>query len=205
MATRTAAQKRATRKLVALNKSRTAPVPSRKRSAARRSVASRVRTVYRNASTAVSRSYRRARKTNTALAGKGLGIVNLLKASGIGAAGALAIDLVYAKLPIPASMQTGTLAPVTKAAVTVGLGMLAGKVLSKPMAHSAVVGALTVQLHAILKNMAAGVGIAGYTDINGIEYYSPAEIAASGMSQYISGADGVGEYVNGVDGVDTVY
>ena len=46
------------------------------------------------------------------------------KTGAIGAAGALAVDVAMQKLPIPANLKTGTLAPIVKGLVGVGIGML---------------------------------------------------------------------------------
>lgn len=200
---RTAAQKAATRKLVASNRARKAPVRRR-----RRTVASAAKSVRRYARTSVRRAgsaVRRYRRSSTHRGG--FGIVNLLKQAGLGAVGAVAVDIVYSKLPIPAQFKDGNTGALVKAGVTVALGIAAGKVLNKATAHNATVGALTVQLASILKNFAAGAGLAGYTDINGVEYYSPATVAgADDLGLYLSANEtGVGEYVSGYDTVEAVY
>jgi len=201
---RSAAQKRATAKLVAANRARRA-APARRR---RRSVASRVRSGstatirrYRRRASTAARRVRRHMRTTTGRAS--FGIVPLLKQSGVGAVGALAVDIVYGKLPIPDTMKTGYTGAAVKAAATVGLGMLAGRVMNKATAHGATVGALTVQLHALLKDFAAGFGLAGYTSINGVGYYTPAMIAGEGGTPVTSleynpaqSVSGVGEYLS---------
>lgn len=196
---RTAAQKRATAKLVASNRTRkAAPARRRRRTSRVASAVATTKRVYRRTRTAVARRTRRAVRNQSSLARGGFGVVNLLKQSGLGAIGALALDIAYSKLPIPASLQTGNMAALTKAAVTIGAGMLAGKVMGKQMAHGAVVGALTVQLHDLLKGFATGMGIAGVTDINGISYYSPAQISGD-MGMYLPAPgmqSSVGEYVS---------
>ncbi len=196
---RSSAQVAATRRLVAFNKARRGAGKAVKRRVRRASTA--VAKTYRRTRTKVARTYRRARRSNAIASRGGFGIVNLLKQSGVGAVGAFAVDLVYDKLPLPAMLKTGNTAPVFKAAVTVGLGILAGIVVSKNLAHNATVGALTVQLHQIVKNLAAGAGLAGYTDINGIGYYTPAMIAEQGgdLGMYMSGVES--NYSN----VDEVY
>ncbi len=201
---RTAAQKRATAKLVASNRRRraggstaTAAAPRRRR---RTSVRTHATRTYRRARRAAGTAVRRIRRRHASAHRAGFGIVHLLKQAGAGAVGALAVDIVYSKLPIPASLQGGNVGAVTKAAVTVGLGILAGKVVNKQLAHGATVGALTVQLHSILKNFAGGFGLAGYTDINGIGevgYYTPAAIADN--------SGGIGEYMSGVGMEDSEY
>lgn len=73
----------------------------------------------------------------------------------IGAAGALAVDVAMQKMPfIPDNLKTGTLAPVTRGMVGIGLGMLVAKVgknarLGKQLAD----GAVTVSLYSAGKNL----------------------------------------------------
>jgi hypothetical protein len=196
---RSSAQVAATRKLVALNKARRRVGKSVKRRVKR--TATTVARAYRSARKSAGSVVRRARRSN-AVRGN-FGIVSLVTQAGIGAVGALAVDVVYNKLPLPANLKSGNVAPLTKAAITVGLGILGGKVVSKNLAHGATVGALTVQLHQFLKGFAGGLlpaGVAGYTDINGVGYYTPAQIADSGMGEYMSGA-----YEPSYGEVDQVY
>lgn len=198
---RSSAQVAATRKLVALNKARRRVGKSVKRRVKR--TATTVARTYRRARRSAGSVVRRARRSN-AVRGN-FGIVSLVSQAGIGAVGALAVDIVYNKLPLPVNLKSGNVAPLTKAAITVGLGILGGKVVNKNLAHGATVGALTVQLHQFLKGFAGGLlapaGVAGYTDINGVGYYTPAQIAESGgMGEYMSGA-----YEPSYADVDAVY
>ena len=192
---RSSAQVAATKRLVAFNKSRRRVTKSVKRRVKRAgtAVAKTYRRVSRHAVSAVRR--RRSSGSSRGLGG-GLGIKGLVTQAGIGAVGALAVDLVYSKLPLPASLKVGNTAPLVKAGITIGLGILAGKVVNKQMSHNATVGALTVQLHQFLKGVLPAsmqAGVAGYTDINGVGYYTPAQIAqdnSGGMGEYMSGMAG---------------
>lgn len=193
---RTSAQVAATRKLVAFNKARKAGTKSVKRKVrkAGTAIATTARRVKRRTSSAVA-SYRRS---NSIATSKGMGIAGLLKQSAVGAVGAIAVDIAYNKLPLPMSMKTGATAPVVKAAVTIGLGMLAAKFANKNLAHGATVGALTVQLRDIMKNVLPA-SLQGYDDLDGVEYYQPAEQ----ISEYIDGVDdddGMDAYMSGASG-----
>lgn len=197
---RTAAQKRATAKLVASNRKRRSAgsspaAPARRRR--RTSVRTAAKRTYHRARRAAGSAIRRHRRSHASAHRAGFGIVHLLKQAGAGAVGALAVDLVYSKLPIPVSMKSGNVGAVVKAGVTIGLGVLAGKMVNRQLAHGATVGALTVQLHEVLKNFAGGFGLNGYTDINGMGYYTPSGIVETGTPQ-------LGEYMSGV-GQDDVY
>lgn len=193
---RSSAQVAATRKLVALNKARSRVGKSVKRRVKRAS-ASVAKTVRRTRRAAVGH-VRRARRSHAGLARQGFGIVNLLKQAGVGAIGSTAVDIIYAKLPLPDSLKAGNTAPIVKAGITIGLGLLAGKVLSKQLAHGATVGALTVQLNSVLKGFLPA-SLQGYTDINGVEFYNPAGVVgeADNMGFYLNGSepDNIGEYV----------
>lgn len=102
---------------------------------------------------------------------------NLLVPAAVGAVGAVVIDIVAGYLPLPASMKVGNMRYVSKAAVIIALGVLAGKIVGKKQADMAVVGGLTVMFHGIVKDFAvknfAGVmpmaGLAG----DGLDLYSP--------------------------------
>lgn len=75
-----------------------------------------------------------------------LGVGTLVPAT-VGAAGALALDMGWALLPIPASLQTGPLAPVVRLAGAIGIGMLAGAVLGKKFGREAMAGAVVVTVY----------------------------------------------------------
>lgn len=197
---RSSAQVAATRKLVAFNKSRRRVTKSVKRRVKR--AGSTALATVRRARRSVSGAVRRHRRSSAVAHRGGMGIMNLLKSSATGAIGAVVIDIAYAKLPIPAQFKTGNMAPIVKAGVTVGLGMLAGKFLNKQLAHNATIGALTVQLRDLAHNFLPA-SLQGYTDINGVEYYNPAE----GMSAYLSGGDEsqMNEYVGGYQESEAAY
>lgn len=204
---RTAAQKRATAALVALNRSKTAAAaaPARRK---RRTVtvttaapAKRRRVSRSRARTVARRSIRRI--------GGGLmrsGVINTVKNSVIGASGALAVDVAFNKLPLPAFLKTGQMAHVSKAALAVGVGMLVSRFANKDLGNRLAEGSITVTAYTALRGMVGGaLGLSGIedfnspyydpTNINGMGFYNPA-LPMNGMGEYVSGADaGMGMYM----------
>jgi len=80
---------------------------------------------------------------------------NLLKGTvlpaAIGGAGALAVDVIWAMLPIPAGIKTGALGPFAKAAGAVAIGMAASKVAGKDIGGKITAGYLTVFAYNLVK------------------------------------------------------
>lgn len=108
-----------------------------------------------------------------------------------GAAGALALDLLYGYVPIPAQFKTGMLGQIVKGVAAIGIGMAASKVTNARVAHNMSVGALTVVFRDIartaLERYAPSVRLgdvdeasfADYTDMAGYQLnaYNPAPLA----------------------------
>lgn len=200
---RTAAQKRATAKLVASNKARraaSAPKRRKARSVTRRSnpitttFSTRKRRKARSAPKAARRVTRRRR--SNPIGGMGDFLTGTLMPSAIGGGGALLLDVALAVLPIPASLKVGALAPVVKIAGAVGLGMAAGMVVSRKTANQIAAGALTVTMYNIAKGLlvkATGGKIPGLAGHD--EYYS---LMPSGVGEY------VGEYVGDGDAMGAI-
>lgn len=124
-------------------------------------------------------------------------IMDTVKTGAIGAAGALATDVAFAKLPLPANLKSGTMGAVTKGLVGVGLGMAVAKfgkqrALGRDLAN----GAVTVALYNAGKSaIGPSLGLSGMDDgllgydesllgyfddedmvDDGMGYYSPAEV-----------------------------
>ena len=99
------------------------------------------------------------------------GIAKTFTKSAIGAGGALAVDVLMSKLPIPANLQTGLLAPITRGLVGIGLGMLVAKVAKKrELGEQLADGAVTVALYGAGKTMIGpSIGLSG--DLLGNAYY----------------------------------
>jgi len=128
--------------------------------------------------------------------------------SAIGAAGALALDVVMNKLPIDEATKAGPMRPLIKGVGAVGIGMLANMVTTRRNAEQITAGALTVAMYDAAKTFlstqfpALGLSGADYplVDVDDaypqIEYLSP--------NQLVNGYDDpLGEYLDeGVGGYD---
>jgi len=199
---RSAAQRRATAKLIASNrarKRRVNPVPiaaNPKRRRARRNPISTIRSRAamrrrRNPMRAVSRVTRR--RNPISMGGVTLkGLLSQARDAAIGAGGAIAVDVAYARLNpmLPATLQKMPGVVGVGDAVKAALTVVAGKLLSrvtKGLSSKMAQGALTVQAHSIISSMLPA-GMLGY--------YSPARIvqgsnrvgptrAANGVSAYL--------------------
>lgn len=125
------------------------------------------------------------------------GIMGAVAPAAIGAAGALAIDALWAVLPVPASLKTGQFAPAIKALGVLGIGALASrvKVIPQNLVKPAVAAALTITaynfLKAQLQAFAPNLQLGEYVD--GIGYYGAGQFLPdqSGMGAYVSGGDGI--------------
>lgn len=120
---------------------------------------------------------RRRRRNPISLGGTARTLMSQVKDALIGAGGAVAIDLAFAKAAgfLPATLQPvkGTVGAgdAVKAIFTVALG----KLLAKPtrgLSTKMAMGALTVQAHGIVSAM-----LPASMQVNGLAYYSPARIA----------------------------
>jgi hypothetical protein len=115
-----------------------------------------------------------------------------LMPAAVGAAGALAIDLMWGYLPIPSVLMTGTFAPLARIAAAVAVGYAVGMVSTKGFGEEAMAGAVTVTLYDLAKsyiqssmpNVTLGAYVGGIG--RGLGYIAPAINA--GMGAY------VGEY-----------
>lgn len=186
---RTAAQKAATKKLVALNRGKGRPArPSKKRAA------STTVTVLRSNPIGLARVSKRrvARRRNNplSLGGIGKGVVPLLSASAQGAAGAFAVTTALNYMPfLPAALNSGNGKYLARIAASVALGVLGGKVLPKGVAQNMAVGSITVAMHDLLLGIATQkfptmrLGDVGDYD-TGVSAYEPnmAAYADNGMS-----------------------
>lgn len=194
---RSPAQKRATRALVAFNRSRKRGTSVTRHRPKRRAV------VTRTSRTTITR------RRNPI--GRKSGIVNeLVMPSVMGTGGAVALDVAFHFLPLPTMLKTGAAHIAAKGAAAVLLGMLAGKVMKKSTANEIARGALTVTMHQaavgaighFLPNFALGDAGTDYGLTDAMGYYSPAlvedgsgvgfypdEGIVPGASNVLSGAD----------------
>jgi len=129
----------------------------------------------------------------------------------IGGVGALALDVAFAALPIPANFKTGAMGTVAKIAGAILLGKLAGKALGAKAGEAVTVGAVTIQAYNLVKGFAKqamptlpmGEYLSGEFDYNanpGVGYMNAGEFIPdmSGAIPYY-GADNMGEYLSDTD------
>lgn len=185
--------------------------PRRRRRAASAPVRRRRRRTVLASYFAGSRNPRRRRRTarrNPIRRSGGLSLRSLTSGSvlkstvmpaALGALGAVALDVAYAYLPIPANLKAGTFAVPVKAAAILGVGILANRFLprQRTMINNAVGASLTImaynyiraQMGAMLPNVHLGV----YTDNLGYtgaaQFLPDYSTPDSGVGQYISGAN----------------
>ena len=172
---RTAAQRAATKRLVALNRSRRAGgrkrVVHRKRHAA--SAASYApnpirRHKRRSHARSVMHRVRRHYKRNPA--GVAGGVTGMLMQSLQGATGAIAVNTLLNYIPLPAMMKTGNMKYVTQGIAGILLGVAGRKIMPARLATNMAVGSLTVTLHDAIKDI-AGSMIPGI-QLGGVGYYT---------------------------------
>lgn len=132
-----------------------------KRAVAKRKTPTRRRTVSAVTTTKVTR---RRYKRNPSPR-----LMQQVQGAAVGAAGALAVDVLMAKLPmIPANMKSGVMGSAMQGIISIGLGMAASKFGNKKLGAQLADGGLTVALHGAMKSAAApALGLNGFSD-NGL-------------------------------------
>lgn len=206
MKRRSAAQRAATKRLVALNKGRRKNPIRRKRRSVARTVAAVSHHVRRRRRNPISvrrtRSHSRRRRNPIQMGG----LVNSLLMPALTAStGALLLDILWAKLPIPGNLKSGSLQYVSKAVGAVGLAVIAEKtkVVNRQTANALGVGALTVVLHdalrGVIKSMVPSLGLGEYVGeyVGGLGYINAGWPA--GTLDAPNTAAGVGEYMSGAN------
>jgi hypothetical protein len=114
----------------------------------------------------------------------------------IGAGGAVLTDVAMAYLPVPASLQTGWMNILTRAAVAVGVGYVAGMVVGRQTGKEVAAGGLIVVAYSGLKQALAptlGTSIKGLSGLADFGDYRAA-IPYAGESQLMAGG-GMGAYM----------
>lgn len=193
---RTAAQKAATKRMLAANRARRGT--GAKRTAKRRKTGTSV-SVRSNpvglARVAKRRSVRSARRRNPIASLSVSGIKGMVKEGVLGGAGALLVNTASNYLPVPAALKMGMGKSAIRAVLAVALGVVGGKVLPRGIAQSMAVGALTVAAHDMM--LAAASKAAPSLLLGDIAFYDPeGNDPLDGMGVFTTDDDGMGAFVN---------
>lgn len=173
--------------------------PRKRRATKRKTATSRKRRTYKRASAAPATSIVRRRRS--ALRGVARrsrrvrrnpigvnGIVGMVTDAGIGAAGAIGVDLLFNALPLPVSLKAGHAGTAAKAATAILVGTVGKKVLGRT-AEKLAAGALVVQAYQLLQSfMPISAPSLGFVNAGMNAGYMPQ--STMGME-----LDGLGEYV----------
>lgn len=156
------------------------------------------------------RTYRRRSRRNPKFSIRSIQRDAIMPAA-IGGVGALALDVAFAALPIPANMKTGAIGAVAKIAGAIVLGKLAGQAMGAKTGEAVTVGAVTIQAYNLVKGFARqamptlpmGEYLSGEFDYNanpGIGYMNAGQFVPdmSGAIPYYGG-DAMGEYLSDTD------
>lgn len=93
---------------------------------------------------------RRGKSKGNFLTTKGF-MNEILLPSAVGASGALVLDMVASKLPLPSMLTQGALKPVTRLALAAGMGWAASSIVNKKVGEQVAAGAVVVILYDTLK------------------------------------------------------
>lgn len=130
---------------------------------------------------------------------------NTLMPAGIGAIGAVGMDIVLGMLPLPAALKTGAVRPLLRLAGAMGMGLLAGMATNKRIGAQVLAGASTVVVYDMLRTMAQKamptIPLGDVEPVETVTYADNAHVAellerqgqADQMSAYAD--DEVSEYV----------
>lgn len=144
-------------------------------------------------------SRRRVRRNPIGLGG----IVGTLTDAAIGAGGAVAVNFVFDKLPLPLSMKTGMAGTAAKAALAIAIGTFGKKVLGNTAGKMAA-GALTVIAYDVIRGFLPPPAIMSTAGMGYIASGQNAGYIGNGMGEYVNGGDfnfatsgaSMGEYIN---------
>lgn len=125
---------------------------------------SKRKTRARRALSASTRKVKRYRRNP--IAGGSMSPMSTIKSGAIGAIGAFGVDVVMAKIPQLATLGGAQLAPLVKGGVGFALGMLVAKIgKNRSLGVALAEGAITVQLHSLLRNsVGKSMGLSGVDD-----------------------------------------
>ncbi len=145
-------------------------------------------------------------------------LLNSIIPAGIGAAGAIGLDIALAYVPLPAQFQTPLWKNVARVVGAIGLGYAASMVVGREKGRTVTMGALTVAAYGALKDVVQSnfpnIGLSGiethdYSDLR-LGYVNPAPMvtAGSGMGAYMqhsAPSSGVGAYMrSSLDNVNSL-
>lgn len=157
--------------------------PRKRRSTRKKRAVTKRKSPARRLSTTRTTTVKRYRRNPSPRMGSA---IETVKDGAIGAAGAIATEVVLSKLPLPANLMTGPAKTAVSALGAVGIGMLVGKFGSKALGKKMAQGGVTVALHTIMRSAVAGpVGLAGTDDFmgyydDGMGYVSPQDVYEDG-------------------------
>lgn len=121
------------------------------------------------------------------------GAMDTMKDGAIGAAGAVATEVLLSKIPLPPNLMSGNAKTAVSALASVGVGMLVSKYGNRAMGKKMAQGGVTVALHTIMRSAVAGP--AGLPVMNS---------AVAGTDDFVGYFDeGVGYFDEGVGFVDS--
>lgn len=165
---RSAAQRAATKRMIAANRSRRSINPIKRRRA--RVAAVKSNPVRRRRARSVYSAARRSRRRNPI--SSATGITAMLKSALTGAAGAVTVNAAYNYLPIPATMKAGYTGYAVKGALALALGVFGRKFLGARAVKMAE-GSLTITLSQVMVELGSKAGLS-------LGYYSPARTYSPG-------------------------
>lgn len=123
----------------------------------------------------------------------------------IGAGGAIATDVAMAYLPLPAVLQSGWANLLTRAAVAVGVGYVAGHVMGRETGKAVAAGGLIVVAYGGLKQALAptlGASIKGLSGLADFGDYTPITAGGYGSEPALMmGNTGFGAYMRPAGGM----
>lgn len=149
---------------------------------------------------------RRRRRSNP-ISGRGLisQLTGAVMPAVQGALGAVAVNAIYNRVPLPGMLKSGMVGTLTKAVMAVGVGMLVGKFAGQNLGKNMASGALTVLAYNQIQPMLpAGLSDVGYYGSGyGLDALPDSTSIPNSLSEYISDTsmyDGdeelVGEYIS---------
>lgn len=185
---RTAAQKRATKRLVAFNKARRSP--TKRKSPKRKAPAKRRKTISKAAPSKRLRARRRKNtkrgyfpnpKKRTRKSMVANIVDKQLKPAAIQATGALMLDIGYGYLGgyIPDMLNSGMTKYATKGAIAIGLGVIANMYMKSNTANLLATGAMTMTMHEAMKE-----AMANFAPQVPLGFYSAAPVYQNDMGMF---------------------